>query len=134
MDPSRAPTDSRDQLGDDRDGTHRQPGRRDRPSTMKDIALATGVSRSTVSRILNDTPLTVPIAKETRERVLAAARDLEYRPNPLARALRGARRAIPRGATRAVSREDGLALRPEGADRDHLTGGEVTARQSVALT
>jgi DNA-binding LacI/PurR family transcriptional regulator len=57
---------------------------------MKDIAIATGVSRSTVSRILNDAPLTVPIAAETRERVLAAARDLDYRPNPLARALRGA--------------------------------------------
>ncbi len=57
---------------------------------MKDIAIATGVSRSTVSRILNNAPLTVPIAKETRERVLASARDLGFRPNPLARALRGA--------------------------------------------
>jgi DNA-binding LacI/PurR family transcriptional regulator len=57
---------------------------------MKDIATATGVSRSTVSRILNDAPLAVPIAASTRERVLATARDLDYRPNPLARALRGA--------------------------------------------
>jgi len=64
--------------------------RSSRPSTMKDIAIATGVSRSTVSRILNNTPLMVPVAAETRERVLAAARDLDYRPNPLARALRGA--------------------------------------------
>jgi DNA-binding LacI/PurR family transcriptional regulator len=69
--------------------TDRLPARA-RPVTMKDIATATGVSRSTVSRILNDAPLTVPIAAETRERVLAAARDLDYRPNPLARALRGA--------------------------------------------
>jgi DNA-binding LacI/PurR family transcriptional regulator len=61
-----------------------------RPPTMKDIAIATGVSRSTVSRILNDAPLSVPIAQETRKRVLAAARDRGYRPNPLARALRGA--------------------------------------------
>ncbi len=61
-----------------------------RPPTMKDIAIAAGVSRSTVSRILSDAPLTVPIAQETRERVLAAARDRGYRPNPLARALRGA--------------------------------------------
>jgi DNA-binding LacI/PurR family transcriptional regulator len=68
----------------------RLPEGRTRPSTMKDIALATGVSRSTVSRILNNAPLTVPIARETRERVLAAAKELEYRPNPLARALRGA--------------------------------------------
>lgn len=65
------------------------PERRGRPSTMKDIAAATGVSRSTVSRILNNVPLTVPVAQETRERVMTAARDLDYRPNPLARALRG---------------------------------------------
>jgi len=57
---------------------------------MRDIATATGVSRSTVSRILNDAPLTVPIAARTRERVLAAARDVGYRPNPFARALHGA--------------------------------------------
>lgn len=57
---------------------------------MKDIATATGVSRSTVSRILNDAPLPVPIATETRERVMAAAREMGYRPNPLARALHGA--------------------------------------------
>jgi DNA-binding LacI/PurR family transcriptional regulator len=57
---------------------------------MKDIATETGVSRSTVSRILNDAPLSVPIAARTRARVLAAARDRGYRPNPLARALRGA--------------------------------------------
>ena len=53
-----------------------------RPATMQDIAAATGVSRSTVSRILNDAPLTVPIAQETRERVLATAHDLGYLPNP----------------------------------------------------
>jgi DNA-binding LacI/PurR family transcriptional regulator len=58
---------------------------------MKDIAIATGVSRSTVSRVLNDAPLSVPVAAETRERILAAARDLGYQPNPHARALRGAR-------------------------------------------
>jgi DNA-binding LacI/PurR family transcriptional regulator len=61
-----------------------------RPPTMRDIAIATGVSRSTVSRVLNDSPLIVPIAPETRARILAAARDLDYRPNPLARGLRGA--------------------------------------------
>jgi len=70
-------------------GANRPPARA-RPATMKDIATATGVSRSTVSRILNDAPLPVPIATETRERVLAVAREVGYRPNPLARALHGA--------------------------------------------
>ena len=57
---------------------------------MRDIAAAAGVSQSTVSRVLNDAPTRVPIAAETRERVVLAARRLGYRPNPLARGLRGA--------------------------------------------
>ena len=59
--------------------------------TMRDIALAAGVSQSTVSRVLNDVTTSVPITEATRERVLLAARTLGYRPNPLARGLRGAR-------------------------------------------
>ncbi len=58
--------------------------------TMRDIAQVAGVSQSTVSRVLNDVPTRVPIAAETRERVTVAARKLGYRPNPLARGLRGA--------------------------------------------
>jgi DNA-binding LacI/PurR family transcriptional regulator len=57
---------------------------------MRDIAAAAGVSQSTVSRVLNDVPTRVPIAPQTRERVTLAARRLGYRPNPLARGLRGA--------------------------------------------
>jgi DNA-binding LacI/PurR family transcriptional regulator len=57
---------------------------------MRDIAEASGVSKSTVSRILNDAPTRIPISAETRERVQEIARQLGYRPNPLARALRGA--------------------------------------------
>jgi DNA-binding LacI/PurR family transcriptional regulator len=57
---------------------------------MRDIATASGVSQSTVSRVLNDAPTRVPIAADTRERVMLAARELGYRPNPLARGLRGA--------------------------------------------
>jgi DNA-binding LacI/PurR family transcriptional regulator len=56
--------------------------------TMRDIARATGLSQSTVSRVLNRTPTVVPIADATRERVLAMAKELGYRPNPLARGLR----------------------------------------------
>jgi DNA-binding LacI/PurR family transcriptional regulator len=62
-----------------------------RPVTMKDVARAVGVSQSTVSRILSNAPLQIACSPETRTRVEAAARDLGYRPNPLARALRGAR-------------------------------------------
>ncbi len=59
--------------------------------TMRDVARATGVSQSTVSRVLSGAATAVPIAADTRERVLAAARSLGYRPNPLARGLRGSR-------------------------------------------
>ena len=63
----------------------------DRTVTMQDIARAAGVSQSTVSRILNDAVTTVPIAAVTRQRVLDVANRLGYRPNPLARGLRGAK-------------------------------------------
>jgi DNA-binding LacI/PurR family transcriptional regulator len=56
---------------------------------MRDIARATGLSQSTVSRVLNRTPTVVPIAEATRARVLETAKQLGYRPNPLARGLRG---------------------------------------------
>lgn len=62
-----------------------------RTVTMQDIAEASGVSQSTVSRVLNDTATSVPIAADTRQRVLDVAARLGYRPNPLARGLRGAK-------------------------------------------
>lgn len=57
---------------------------------MADVARAAGVAQSTVSRILNRAPEAILVTEATRERVLAAAQRLDYRPNPLARALRGA--------------------------------------------
>jgi DNA-binding LacI/PurR family transcriptional regulator len=68
------------------------PGRAQRRpvATMRDIAAAAEVSQSTVSRVLSGVPTSVPIAPQTRERVLQASRRLGYRPNPLARGLRGA--------------------------------------------
>jgi DNA-binding LacI/PurR family transcriptional regulator len=57
---------------------------------MRDIAAASGVSQSTVSRVLSGVESRVPIAAETRQRIVEAARSLGYRPNPLARGLRGA--------------------------------------------
>lgn len=65
-------------------------GARGRSVTMQDIARAVGVSQSTVSRVLSGTESSVPIAADTRERVVAEANRLGFHPNPLARALRGA--------------------------------------------
>lgn len=71
---------------DDRDGRRRAR----RSPTMHDIAKESGVSQSTVSRVLNNVPTQIPIAPNTRDRVMQAADRLGYRPNPLARGLRGA--------------------------------------------
>ena len=51
---------------------------------MADVARLAGVSHQTVSRVLNDHPNVRPL---TRERVLAAIRELAYRPNAAARTL-----------------------------------------------
>ena len=66
---------------------------RGRP-TMRQISEIAGVSQSTVSRILSGADSRVPIAANTRERVLKVVAELGYAPNPLARALRGARSAL----------------------------------------
>lgn len=58
--------------------------------TSRDVANAAGVSRTTVSFVLNDTPST-RISAETRQRVLDAAKELGYVPDALARTLRTGR-------------------------------------------
>ncbi|HEY8411122.1 MAG TPA: LacI family DNA-binding transcriptional regulator [Pyrinomonadaceae bacterium] len=54
------------------------------PVTLEDIARALNVSKMTVSRAINNHP---EISTATRERILAAARKMNYRPNQFARAL-----------------------------------------------
>lgn len=53
--------------------------------TSHDIARRAGVSQSTVSRVLTGN---TKVRKEARELVLAAVRELKYRPNGAARAMR----------------------------------------------
>ncbi len=55
-----------------------------RPAVMADVARLAGVSHQTVSRVLHDSP---HVRGATRERVLAAIRKLDYRPNSMAQAL-----------------------------------------------
>src|SRR3954469_13102110 len=60
-------------------------GRRQRRgAVMADVAKAAGVSHQTVSRVLNESERVRP---ETRERVLRAMQELDYRRNSVARAL-----------------------------------------------
>jgi LacI family transcriptional regulator len=53
---------------------------------MRDVAERAGVSMMTVSRVLNGT---AQVRDETKERVYRALEELHYRPNFMARALRG---------------------------------------------
>lgn len=62
-----------------------KPGRVKRPS-MADVAQRAGVSQTTVSYVVNDTP-NISLPDETRQRVWAAVRELGWRPNALARSL-----------------------------------------------
>ena len=55
------------------------------PVTIKDLSKTLGVSRSTISKALNDRP---DVSPSTKARILQAARDLGYQPSAAARNLR----------------------------------------------
>lgn len=55
--------------------------------TISDIAAKAGVSRATVSYVLNERNTTVRISENTRRKVMETAADLGYRRNELARAM-----------------------------------------------
>jgi LacI family transcriptional regulator len=57
------------------------------PVTMREVAERAGVSKATVSYVLNGREVSMRIPEETRQRVLAVVRDLGYHPNALARGL-----------------------------------------------
>lgn len=56
--------------------------------TLKDVASKAGVSTATVSLVINQAPAAGAIPAETQDRVRAVARELNYRPNYMARSLR----------------------------------------------
>lgn len=60
------------------------PAPRRRAAVMADVGRLAGVSHQTVSRVINDS---LHVRPETRQRVVDAMRELDYRPNSVARAL-----------------------------------------------
>lgn len=88
-----------------------------------DVARLAGVSRGTVSLVLNANKGRVPISQETSERVIAAARQLNYSPNPVAQML-------ARGKNRILgffSFEDQFPFNPSDFYNPYLIGIEQEA-------
>ncbi len=56
--------------------------------TLKAVAQHLGLTPGTVSSVLNDAPSASSIPQSTRNRIFAAAKELDYRPNYFARTLR----------------------------------------------
>ena len=54
-------------------------------ATIQDVVKLSGVSVATVSRVIHNSPNVLPA---TREKVLAAIRELDYHPNRLAQQFR----------------------------------------------
>lgn len=94
--------------------------------TSVDVALASGLSRATVSYVLNNDPRqTIP--PETRERVLKAAEKLGYRPSAPARALRAGYSRLILGTLQFEQVDPNLA-------RDmHYLEAELAARQFTLI-
>lgn len=69
------------------------PGRKlgQKPVTLKAVAEHLGLTPGTVSAVLNDAPSARSIPQETKNRIHAAAKELNYRPNFFARTLRNKR-------------------------------------------
>src|SRR6202167_777254 len=69
----------------------KRPGPKSAVVTIKAVAQHVGVTPGTVSVVLNDSPAARAIPQETKDRIRAAAKELNYRPNFFARNLRSKR-------------------------------------------
>ncbi len=58
------------------------------PISQKLLAEQLGLSPATVSMVINDSPAAASIPQKTKDRILSAARRLNFRPNFMARSLR----------------------------------------------
>ncbi len=98
----------------------RKTARAGKRVTLKTVAEHLGLSPATISVVLNDSPVAASIPRETKERVFAAARELNYRPNYLARSLRGQRSFSVGVLVPEIS--EGYAAGVMSGVEDHLVG------------
>nr|BFE60893.1 LacI family DNA-binding transcriptional regulator [Dactylosporangium thailandense] len=92
---------------------------RGRAAVITDVARLAGVSHQTVSRVLNDHP---NVSNVTRDRVLDAVRQLDYRRNAMARGLAG-RRSHVVGVVTLATILHGPAATLRGIERAALAEG-----------
>lgn len=72
-------------------GQIKKLGQKPEVVTLKAVAQHIGLTPGTVSAVLNDSPSARSIPQETKNRIHAAAKELNYRPNFFARTLRNKR-------------------------------------------
>jgi DNA-binding LacI/PurR family transcriptional regulator len=72
-------------------GQNRKAGSKNGVVTLKAVAQYVGLTPGTVSAVLNDAPSARSIPQDTKNRIHAAAKELNYRPNFFARTLRNKR-------------------------------------------
>ena len=109
-------------------GTGRKVENGGRKPTINDVARLAGVSKKTVSRVINRSPL---LNEETRERVEKVIRELGYVPNPQARALALRPQLPDRPDPRQSERADGAqhaAGHPRGAAGHRVRDGGAPGR------
>jgi DNA-binding LacI/PurR family transcriptional regulator len=133
--------------GAQRGGSGVPGGRRKQRVSMADVARLAGVSSQTVSRVSNGHP---GVIEATREHVLAAMRELGYRPNSAARALRygqfntigvilfglsstGNSRTVEAIATQAAAEGYAITLIPVGVPTQDNVLGAFTRMGELAV-
>jgi LacI family transcriptional regulator len=98
-----------------------------RPATMADVGARAGVGEATVSRVLNSSGL---VSEATRQRVVSAMEELDYRPNPIARSLsRG--RAMTLGVVVPFFVRPSAVERLRGAEAEFTAAGYDTVLYNV---
>src|ERR1700704_192306 len=73
------------------DGPVRHTRLPSQPVSLKELAAHVGLSPTSLSLLLNDSPGANAIPQETKARIFAAAEEYNYQPNFLARSLRAQR-------------------------------------------
>ena len=78
--------------------------------TLETIAQRVGLTRGTISAALNNSPASRSIPQHTKERIFAAARELNYQPNFFARSLRKKRSYTIGVLAREISDAQGASV------------------------